>query len=58
MNILSLDLGDTCGWAWIGQSSEKTKNPDISIDSNIAMIDYGNFSHKKFHDTQKPPENF
>jgi len=48
MNILALDLGDVCGWAWIGQSSEKTQNPDISIDSNIAMIDYGNFFSKTY----------
>lgn len=48
MNILSLDLGSTTGWAWIGQSSEKTQDPNISIDSSIAMIDYGNFSSKTY----------
>jgi len=48
MNILALDLGDTCGWAWIGQSSEKTQNPEVSIDSSIACIDYGHFSSKTF----------
>lgn len=48
MNILALDLGSTTGWAWIGETYEKTQNPDISIDSNIAMIDYGHFSSKTY----------
>lgn len=48
MNILALDLGDTTGWAWIGSTYEKTVNPEISIDSNVACIDYGHFSSKTY----------